>query len=204
MSTGDPIQLAAALYIAEKWAAKWQALEPNLGLEYFVCGSIRRKAKMVRDIDILVLDEKMHGTFERGTKFEGVELNLCFVRKECEGSAKLFLTGDAAFNIRMRGLAKSKKMLLNRYGLWWRTYHNELIHSATEEGIFQALDIDYVEPEHRGTSDGQKGISIRSTAADNKWYEVFIREVHGYNFCGCKGFQYRQSCKHLKQAEAKV
>lgn len=199
MSTGDPQQLAAAEYIAQRWLEKWQKLNPDADI--IICGSIRRGEKMVRDIDIVVIDEEMHGTFARGASFEGVELNLCYVKEECRGSAMLFLTGSADFNLRMRRVAKSKGLKLNRYGLW---NGDECIASKTEEDIFEALGLDYVPPEKRRNPSGEdRGLQI--IASDHsRSYEVYIEEVHGYNFCSCKGFQYRQSCRHLFEALEKV
>ena len=195
MSKGNPIQLATADHIVKLWTAKWQELTPNA--RTVVCGSIRRRERMVRDIDILVIDVEMHGTFQRGAKFEGVELNLCFVKPECLGAGMLFLTGDHAFNIRLRSVAKGKGLKLNRYGLW---KGDDCIASETEEDIFKALDLPFTSPENRKSPNGQKGIIIHSNSAPGDAYEVFITEVHGFNFCECRGYQYRQSCKHLETA----
>ena len=191
MSKGDPIQLDAAIHIAGNWAEKWKELAPDT--EFHICGSIRRKEKMIRDIDILVIDPDMHGKFQKGTKFEGVELNLCFVRKECEGAGLLFLTGDYKFNITLRSKAKGMGMKLNRYGLF---RGDEVIASKTEEDIFKALGINYLVPEGRKSPNGQKGIEITATGGGTI-YEVFVTEVHGFNFCDCRGFQFRRTCKHL-------
>jgi DNA polymerase/3'-5' exonuclease PolX len=198
MSKGDPIQLDTAIHIAGNWAAKWKELSPET--EFHICGSIRRKEKMIRDIDILVIDPDMHGTFEKGTIFEGIELNLCFVKKECEGAGLLFLTGDYKFNIALRSKAKGMGMKLNRYGLF---RGDDVIASETEHSIFKALKTPYVAPEKRKSPNGQKGIEITATGGGTI-YEVFITEVHGFNFCDCRGYQYRRSCKHLNIALEKV
>jgi DNA polymerase/3'-5' exonuclease PolX len=198
VSKGDPIQLDAAIHIAGLWAEKWKELSPES--EHHICGSIRRKERMIRDLDILIIDPDMHGTFQKGTKFEGIELNLCFVRKECEGAGLLFLTGDYKFNIGLRAKAKSMGMKLNRYGLY---RGDEVIAGETEHSIFKALKTPYVPPEQRKSPNGQKGITVHASQPGNV-YEVFITDVHGFNFCECRGYQYKQSCRHLAAAAEKV
>lgn len=199
MSQGDPIQLAAAEHISQTWLAEYQRLcAPDARIH--ICGSIRRKEQMVRDIDILVIDPKMHGTLSNAT-FDGVPLNIYFVKPECEGAGLLFLTGSADFNIQLRRKAKAKGLKLNRYGLWRK---DQLLAAATEEDIFKALGMDYVPPEERKSPDGkQKGIKVLSSKVGDA-YDVFIKDVHGFNFCTCRGFQYRRDCRHLAAAAEKV
>lgn len=200
MSKGNPIALAAAEYIAEQWCKEWHKLEPDACIT--VCGSIRRKEKMVRDIDLLIIDEGKSGTLQNDTKFKDVMMNLYWTNDESFGAGLLFLTGSAALNIRLRSVAKGKGMKLNRYGLW---KDDKCIASKTEEDIFKALGMEFIDPKHRGDPDSEdKGIQIRSSGATAKWYEVFIADVHGFNFCNCRGFQYRQQCKHLALAGEKV
>ena len=77
----------------------------------------------------------------------------------------LQLTGDTDFNIDMRSRAHHAGMHLNEYGLW--RFHSrddgiasgsetsgdwELVASETEEDIFDALDMSYVEPQKRNFS----------------------------------------------------
>jgi len=204
MSKGDPIQLATAIHIYKKWKEKWEALGKYAGkdadIEYHVCGSIRREEKMIRDIDILVIDADHHGAFEKGTKFEGVELNLCFVRKECEGAGLLFLTGDHKFNIGLRAKAKGMGLKLNRYGLF---RGDEAIAGETEEGIFEALGMAYVAPQQRKSPNGQKGIMVPSSQIGST-YEVFVSTIHGFNFCNCRSYQFRRDCRHIQEAAATV
>lgn len=199
MSQGDPIQLAAAQHIADKWLGEYRKLcKPDARIH--ICGSVRREKKMVRDLDILVVDASMHGTFQNNAKYEGVQLNLCFVQPASEGAAMLFLTGDHKFNVQMRVRAKQKGMRLNRYGLWKNGYQ---IAGWTEEGIFAALQMDYIPPTERGSPDGQRGIKIKSSSSPTL-YEVFIKELHGYYFCDCRAFQYRRDCRHLREAELTI
>ena len=200
MSKGDPIQLEAAEHISKKWLTQYREhCEPEARIH--ICGSIRRKEKMVRDIDILVIDAAMSGAFQRGAKFDGVELNLCFIAPVSEGAGLLFLTGSSHFNISLRAIAKRKGMKLNRYGLW---RGDALIASKTETDIFKALGIDYVAPEGRRSPTGMGLEGIKIIGSQQTAYEVFINSVHGFNFCSCKGFQYRRNCRHLGDAQEQV
>jgi len=61
----------------------------------------------------------------------------------------LFLTGPQEFNIIMRGRAKRKGMILNQKGLYNRETR-EWIAGENEEEIFNALGLEYKEPELRG------------------------------------------------------
>jgi len=194
MSKGNPIQLDTAEYLAEKWLAQYR-LYCASDAQIYICGSIRRKEKMIRDIDILVIDAASHGTLQHGAKFEGVELNIYCVAPEHTGAGLLFLTGNAQFNITLRGLAKRKGMKLNRYGLY---RDGKLIASETEEDIFQALGMDYVPPKGRGSGEKDAGMRVASRTQVGVVYDVYTKDIHGYNFCNCKGFKYRRTCSHLE------
>lgn len=200
MSKGDPVQLISALHIFSNWMAKFRELEPDM--KVVVCGSIRREERMVRDIDILILDASKQGVFNKDAKFEGMMLNLCYMAEKHQGAGLLFLTGSASFNIVLRSKAKKMGMKLNRYGLW---KGDDLIVSKTEHDIFAALEMKYIPPTKRRSPDGKmKGILVQSSTSLGDKYEVFVESIHGFYFCECRGFQYRRSCKHLRQAELTV
>lgn len=198
MSRGDPVQLATAKHLAEQWIEEWSLLSE--GLEYHICGSIRRGEEQVRDIDILVIDPSMHGTLSN-SKYRGMLLNIYYVRKDCEGAGLLFLTGSADFNIRLRRRAKGMGMKLNRYGLW---RGDKLVASKTEKEIFTALDMEFIAPaERRQPGAGATGIAVVSSDR-SKTYQVFVKDIHGYNFCQCRGFQYRQHCSHITKVTGDI
>jgi len=58
----------------------------------------------------------------------------------------LYLTGSKEHNVKMRGIAKAKKLLLNQLGLY---DGDKLIPAKTERDIFDALNVKYVEPKDR-------------------------------------------------------
>jgi hypothetical protein len=63
--------------------------------------------------------------------------------------------------------------------------------------------MNYIPPEKRKSPNGQKGITVPSSNIGTV-YEVFIEDAHGFNFCECRGFQYRRDCKHIGLAQEKV
>lgn len=72
---------------------------------------------------------------------------------EHRGGMSLFNTGSGKFNTSLRGRAKERGLLLNRYGLWTRTAEGkrgEFLYGETEEGIFRMLDLEYIPPAQRG------------------------------------------------------
>lgn len=196
MSKGEAIQLGSAEHIAGEWLDDYRRTCAE-DATIHICGSIRRKAKIVHDIDLLVIDEKMHGTLSK-TEYKGIPMQLYFVKPECEGAGLLFLTGPANFNISLRRAAKIQGLKLNRYGLW---KGDVCIASKTEEDIFKAIGMDYIAPEDRGDPSAKKqGIMVQSGSSLGDRYEVFVKDIHGFYFCTCRGFKYRRDCRHLKEA----
>lgn len=131
-----------------------------------VVGSYRRGVKDFKDIDILVecdpssfpniLKElekdqnyvhTMAGNHIIRGKYLGYDFDLTRVDKGEWGSYLLYRTGSAQFNIRMRGLVKSKNWRLNEHGLF--DDQGNKIAGETEESIFEALNLKFVQPEDR-------------------------------------------------------
>ena len=128
--------------------------------KYLICGSWRRELPTVKDLDIVITDsefmdiilrldfveKKLWGGDQKLAiieKTSGVQIDFRLSKDESFGACTLYFTGPKEFNIKMRGLAKSMGLLLNEYGLF---QGGERIAGETEEGIFEALDMDYVAP----------------------------------------------------------
>lgn len=130
-----------------------------------VAGSYRRKKETVGDIDILTVTTKpsevsdaiaslpfvervaAHG--DKKLSFDmtnDLRVDVRFVREDQWGSALMYFTGSKEFNIALRKSAMSKGCKLNEYGLF---DGDKVIASEAEQDIFDALDLDYVEPENR-------------------------------------------------------
>ena len=129
-------------------------------------GSIRRGCETCGDIDILAagappsimevftgyrLVERVlaHG----GTKssvllWGGFQADLRLVPRESLGAAMQYFTGSKNHNIALRDRAIQRGFKLNEYGLY-RVSDDGVVAGASEEGIYEALDLAFVPPELR-------------------------------------------------------
>lgn len=132
-----------------------------------IVGSYRRKKSTVKDIDVIVECEKSEfskvlerleqdpnykhtvtgNDIIRGT-YQGFDFDVSRVVPGEWATYLLYRTGSASFNIAIRSLAKKKGLSLNEHGLFNRET-GEQIPTPTEESVFEALGIDYVEPQNR-------------------------------------------------------
>lgn len=134
-----------------------------------IAGSIRRRKPTVGDIELVVLP-KMRVMFDIGTLWDlgfvggdriqrkvdrnGVKYEIYIAHKPEElGAMLLTYTGDFAFNIALRGIAKRQGWLLNQYGLFDAKSGEVILQSPYEEDFFGALGVDYHTPEERSIAD---------------------------------------------------
>ena len=126
-----------------------------------VVGSIRRNKEEPHDVDIVLIpkdkeqirslmsirgNREMGGSKKEAWIIEGIKVELYYATEETWGAFVLMYTGSKEYNIMMRVKAKGMGLMLNQYGLF---KGKELIVSRTEESIFRALGMPYVEPEKR-------------------------------------------------------
>lgn len=133
-----------------------------------ICGSIRRRKEVVRDMDFLVAGEN----HEKATSFfvsmpeveevlvagdtktsvrmkSGIEADLRVVSRDEFPYALMYFTGSKEHNVRLRGLAKKKGWKLNEYGLF---EGDKLVSCRNEEEIYKALGLPFIAPELREDS----------------------------------------------------
>ena len=81
----------------------------------------------------------------------GLQIDLRVVPPESFGAALLYFTGSKEHNVRLRGIALRRKLLLNEYGLYrvGAEARGQEIASATEEDVYAALEMDWIPPELR-------------------------------------------------------
>ncbi len=151
--------------------------------EAVVAGSIRRRQETIGDIDILAIakdSKKVMGVFTHLPEVEsvqslgptrstvrlkvGLEADLRVVPEESFGAALQYFTGDKTHNIKMRERAIARGLKLNEYGLFKsqksKVKSQKLIRVAgrSEEEIYRALGLDYIEPELR-TDSGELAVA---------------------------------------------
>lgn len=137
---------------------------PEIG-NLAVAGSTRRMKETIGDIDILATSKKPEKVMEcfmalphiahvyaRGlTKTmvklkNGLDVDLRVVPEESFGAALNYFTGSKDHNIALREIAVKKGWKLNEYGIF---RGKKMIAGKTEEEVYKALGLRYIEPEMR-------------------------------------------------------
>src|SRR3989449_9210104 len=135
-----------------------------------IAGSLRRYKETIGDVDIVVAGDDAAPIFEifaraptvdrvlaRGdTKSpvvadRGLQIDLRVVPPSSYGAALLYFTGSKEHNVRLRGLALRRKLLLNEYGLYriGEEERGQELAAASEEDVYAALGMDWIPPELR-------------------------------------------------------
>jgi DNA polymerase (family 10) len=128
------------------------------------CGSLRRFAETIGDIDIvvtaaaaepvmealatMVLVERVLGRGDRKTSVvtrRGIQVDLRVVEKHQLGAALLYFTGSKGHNIKLRMRALARGLTLNEYGLS-ELEGGKLVASETEAEIYAALGLPWIPP----------------------------------------------------------
>ncbi len=130
-------------------------------------GSLRRGCETIGDLDLLVtggVPEEIaahflqfpkiaevvaHGANKVSVKLkEGIQVDVRMLEPECYGAALQYFTGSKAHNVALRDRAKRLGLKLSEYGLF-RVPDDRKVAGATEEEVYRALQLAYIEPELR-------------------------------------------------------
>ena len=130
-----------------------------------VAGSLRRCKETIGDIDILATGKNRSRIIEIFTTYPKTEriiaagatkgsimikgntqVDLRIVDPGSYGAALQYFTGSKAHNVKLRNIAKTKRMKLSEYGLF---KGRRLIAGKTERQIYQTLGLAYIDPEMR-------------------------------------------------------
>jgi len=142
-----------------------------------VAGSVRRWKETIGDLDLLVVAGNFKPVMDAFTSLPGVvrvlakgdtksavklasglQVDLRVVPAKSYGAALNYFTGSKSHNVRLRQIAINKGLKLNEYGLFsakgrsalgGKGSKEKMIAGETEEEIYRALGMDYIEPEMR-------------------------------------------------------
>lgn len=134
--------------------------------DFMPVGSLRRRCDTCGDVDILAIGgdaslmdalleyprvERVLGRGETKSSVRlsgGYQADLRLVAPEGRGAALQYFTGSKAHNIVLRDRAMQRGFKLNEYGLF-RIDDEVRVAGDTEEGVYEALGLPYIEPELR-------------------------------------------------------
>ncbi|MEO6923122.1 MAG: PHP domain-containing protein, partial [Bryocella sp.] len=138
-------------------------------------GSLRRGRETVGDLDLLVtgpaceadvvaaavehvatlpLIDKLLARGQNKVSFtlrNGLQVDVRLLPRKSYGAALQYFTGSKHHNVSLRQRALKRGLTLSEYALM-RLEDNQIIAAATEEEIYNALELDYIPPELRENS----------------------------------------------------
>ncbi len=162
------ILLAQAIPLADRIVGTLKEI-PNIS-RYAFAGSFRRMKDTIGDFDIILETEKPREAIQFFTKNEdeirevlsagdtkasvklqnnNFQVDVRVIPKKSWGAALLYFTGSKTHNIELRTIAIKKGLRLNEYGLFKASDESIMVAGETEEEIYSALGMDYIEPELR-------------------------------------------------------
>ncbi len=153
-------------YLVERLQAHMKKCKAVQRLDF--AGSYRRGKETIGDLDILVISDdnasvmdhfatfsSIQETIARGdTKMsvrvtDSFQVDLRVVAEKSWGAALQYFTGSKEHNVRLRGIAKSKGMKINEYGVFDANDESKVLAGADEETIYALVGMPWVPPELR-------------------------------------------------------
>jgi DNA polymerase (family X) len=167
-SQSNRILLAQAVSLSERIE---KTLKEIPGVSRFAfAGSFRRMKDTIGDFDIILETEEPREAIQFFTKNEdeikeviaagdtkasvklqnnNFQVDVRVIPSKSWGAALLYFTGSKTHNIELRTIAIKKGYRLNEYGLYRADDDTILVAGVTEDAVYQALGMEYIEPEMR-------------------------------------------------------
>ena len=148
---------------ADKIVSKVEAHLKPMVEKMMACGSYRRGAQMIGDIDFVIIPKEGYtlpqmlppnegvnwvGDNKAQVIIDGEKVDFKVTTPAAWGATIMYFTGPADFNIKYRWMAKRKGLKLSEYGLFDRNT-DQYLAGATEADIFTALGRPYKDPAQR-------------------------------------------------------
>ena len=137
---------------------------PGIG-QVVVAGSFRRRKETVGDLDILVTCQRGATAIDHFVRYDevakvlskgttratvvlraGIQVDIRVVPERSYGAALHYFTGSKGHNIAIRKIAQAKGLKVNEYGIF---RGKTRLGGRTEEEVFKAAGLPYIEPELR-------------------------------------------------------
>lgn len=152
-----------------------------------------------------------------------IQVEFVAVKDKSFGAAMIHSTGSADFNVGLRSMAKGMGLLLNQHGLWNGT---KFVAGKTEEDVFKAMGMDFVPPLERNVVGDFGSVrdkyqrkvvkptikippkgkrwKVRSSTTNETYIVTYTPlDPHQKWSCQCKGFEFRNYCKHIEAVRQK-
>lgn len=182
--------ISEALPTAEQFVGQLSQLQGVEQVQY--CGSLRRFAETIGDIDITVATSSAepvmdhvashpqaaevigHGDTKTSILLRsGIQIDVRAVEPDQFGAAILYFTGSKAHNVALRQRAIDRGWLLNEYGLMEKD-SGEVVARRTETEIYDALGLAFIPPPLRENSG-----EIEAAAEDALPELVEVADIQG-------------------------
>lgn len=193
--------LADAGETAEKIRRFFESLDYVEKFE--IAGSYRRKLETVKDLDLVIVGQGESSILDRIAKedffdeireggekkisavLDGMPVDLrCFDKSEFYSALHHF-TGSKAHHEQLRGIAKSKNLKINEYGIF---HGDKRIKVNSEEEIYEILGLKYVPPELReGIFEFRDDIDFKNLITEKDIKGIF--HIHTNYSDGAMGLQ---------------
>ncbi|RMF73197.1 MAG: DNA polymerase/3'-5' exonuclease PolX [Planctomycetota bacterium] len=248
-SSGARTRVGVAWEIAERMRDAVAAMSGVTRVEH--AGSLRRGCETVGDLDLLCIAADGPSVIERFTKLpdvkdvlaagdtkgsvvveyapgRSIQVDLRVVPAESFGAAWQYFTGSKEHNVRLRERAVRRGWSLNEYAL---SQGERIVAAASEEEIYQALDLPWIPPElredrgefeltetpldlvtagdirgelhmHTTASDGKFSIEEMACAARERGYEYICITDHTASSAIANGLDAERMREHIRAVRA--